>query len=147
MPFTFTANPVDSLIEAQLNFEQIAAILGGGPVGDVLTADAHGNASWASPAADSGWLTFTYANGWTNGSDAAYRSIGNAVLLRGLVIPGSAGTIATLPVGVRPANTRTFPVLLASGVFAYVQVSAAGTVGSSSTASSVYLDPIAFRVD
>ena len=26
MPFTFTANPVESLVEAQLNFEQIAAM-------------------------------------------------------------------------------------------------------------------------
>jgi hypothetical protein len=47
MTLALTVNPVSDH-GAQLVFEQIAAILGNGPVGDVLTADVHGNASWAA---------------------------------------------------------------------------------------------------
>lgn len=68
-------------------------------------------------ANDTGWVALTLTNGYTNYGGvyvtAACRRIGNRVFLRGLPNSGSKGTsIATLPVGFRPAFQMMVPVVV-----------------------------------
>jgi hypothetical protein len=57
---------------------------------------------------DSGWVTPTFVNGFTSGSNAAYRRIGNVTYLRGELLNSAAPTTSTqafvLPVGYRPTT-------------------------------------------
>lgn len=60
----------------------------------------------AGAPADSGWVTLTLASGYTAvaGYTLQYRLIGSQVFLRGAAAYNGGGTIATLPVGARPAS-------------------------------------------
>jgi len=55
---------------------------------------------------DSGWINLTLVNSWavTLGETPQYRKLNGIVYLRGLITGGSATTVATLPVGFRPAS-------------------------------------------
>jgi hypothetical protein len=124
-------------------------------------------------AVDTGWITPTFTNGWTNYSgafnQAGYRRIGNQVFLRGLVVgtTGAANPMFTLPVGFRPtsqnlltagnqvttssaASAGTAHTHTVAAVSTRLNVTAAGLVSvEATTASNAYtsLDGVSFFID
>lgn len=98
---------------------------------------------------DTGWTSLTLVNSWTvsGGLTPQYRRIGNRVTLRGRTTGGSSTTIATLPAGFRPATATRLPVSEAgtSGV-SNMTINTDGTIVTTATSNSPYLDAVTFLV-
>lgn len=83
------------------------------------------------------WTTLAYAGTWTTRAGffpLAYKILPDGtVRLRGTLVPGAAALIATLPVGVRPASSCSYPCpcdSVAAGVTTRVNIAADGTITS-----------------
>lgn len=87
-------------------------------------------------ATDSGWTALTLAGAWTNFGapyqTARYRKVGGSVFVEGLVVP-EAGTIATLPVGYRPAADLVFAVAQGGPGISRVDITSAGAISLNGT--------------
>ncbi|WP_235739032.1 hypothetical protein [Nocardioides alcanivorans] len=99
------------------------------------------------PDPDTGWQALTLATGWTGA--VHYRVIGGVVYLRGQPVrtSGSSATIATLPVGVRPAVSLGYTVRNGNGTaVCNLAIGTTGAIntGSLNAANPVYLDAIAY---
>lgn len=120
----------------------------------VLTSD---GTNWNVSAgnADSGWLagSWSFANGWGSSNNATFRKIGNLVRFRGSWSVGTTTgntTIATLPVGYRPAQTiQQVSFLDTSGVSGTCNIQSTGVIAIQSGTPSTYtdIDGISFLVD
>lgn len=103
------------------------------------------------PPGDEPWQTPTLLNGWVNFgagyTQAAYRRVGNKVILRGLIKTGSSIAF-TLPVGYRPTALHHLSTVSYSGV-ATVNVYSDGTVNFGTGASTTWtsLDGVEFYID
>jgi len=109
---------------------------------------------------DSGWIAFTYINGWgsaagpaTTATAAGYRKQGNVVRLAGQINqPGSGNDYPfTLPTGYRPTANCFFPLLdqNTATVVGYLEVQTGGVVvcSISSTNQTYSLDGMTFTID
>lgn len=117
----------------------------------------HSNGGGGEGAVATGWTPLTLVNGWVSysASDSSFpvaayrRSADGTVSFRGMVKSGSTGTIATLPVGFRPAST-VLEYLPGGGGIADVRVNAAGAVYVSGyptgNNSFISLDEMTFTV-
>jgi hypothetical protein len=82
---------------------------------------------------DAAWTPFAYVNSWVDYS-APYSPAGSRklssrlVVLRGLVMSGTAATIATLPVGHRPGIQLLFGAQTNPNVMCRIDISPAGTI-------------------
>lgn len=108
--------------------------------------------AWAAITPGAPWVALALNTGgnWANfGSgnyDAAYRIIGDLVLLRGLVArsSGADNTILTLPSGARPTTTARFGQAT-SGGFGQIDVLSTGAViAATGGVAYVSLDGITF---
>jgi hypothetical protein len=92
---------------------------------------------------DTGWVSVTLANGWTNSVGyypASYRVIEDRVWLRGSPnVPSSDVVGFTLPVGARPAS----PVILDAGQYA---VATNGQVSNEETDVQITFDGVSFSL-
>lgn len=82
---------------------------------------------------DTSWKPFPYVNGWvdygTPYSPCGYRITSTGiVLLKGLVMNGSASTIMNLPAGYRPGITLLLNVQTSPNVACRIDISSAGAV-------------------
>lgn len=110
--------------------------------------DLTGNDEWFN--GDGSWTTVSvFTNSWTAGSPApAYQRIGNFVVLRGVMVSGTAGSTAfTLPSGYRPLTTSAFGSTNGGGTatFAGIVVATSGTV-TSGQSGNVWLNSVIFPV-
>lgn len=97
-----------------------------------VQARANINAAQAS-VVDAGWTPFPYANGWVDYSapygPAGFRKVGNSlVVLKGLVMNGTANPIFTLPVGYRPGIQLLLNVQTSPNVACRIDITTAGQV-------------------
>ena len=82
-------------------------------VEDIGAAGQSGGGIYGTPTP---WANVTFQNGWTNQAapyqTCQYRKVGDIVYLRGMMINGTAGTVAfTLPAGFRPPLTIEIPTI------------------------------------
>jgi len=90
--------------------------------------------TWTALTLGSGWSAYTGAGGYYSGLRA--RDAGAAIQVNGMIKSGNVGTIATLPVGLRPSHSVLMPADT-SGTLATVKVNSSGAIeyvsGSPST--------------
>ncbi len=80
-------------------------------------------------------------------SPAAYRKIGDTVMLRGTVSGGTAAKIFTLPEGFRPQEELTFPAsTTGDGLPGLITIRPDGDVCADPVGGPISLDHIKFRV-
>jgi hypothetical protein len=102
---------------------------------------------------DSGWVNITLVATFTNfgapNEVARYRKKGGVVYLEGAIKGGAAGgTITTLPVGFRPANTITFIASTSSATPARITIASTGVVtGAAINTTFTSLSGIVFVVE
>jgi hypothetical protein len=97
-------------------------------------AQARSNIAAAQVTAfDTSWKPFPYVNGWVDYGapygPCGYRLLPNGlVILKGLVMSGTAATIFTFPAGYRPGVTLLLNVQTSPNVACRIDISAAGVV-------------------
>ena len=99
------------------------------------------------------WHSFAYSNGWVDYgapySPAGYRKLSSGlVVLKGLVMNGTATTIATLPAGYRPGIQLLFGAQTSPNVMCRVDVSTAGVINhTGGSAGWISLNGITFLAE
>ncbi|MFF0277439.1 hypothetical protein [Streptomyces sp. NPDC004330] len=121
-----------------------------------------GDGTWRTISSGA-WIPITFASGYVaKGGSPAYRIVGDTVELRGTFertggtpfVKATALTVATLPVGARPAASRYFITATewAADMYARSEVNASGQVimtippSTSTGASWASLDNVAFSL-
>lgn len=121
-------------VEHKIEPEKWLVEVGFAPNGAVATPQQTAALPAPLPTADTAWIALPFAAFWGNfGSghrQCQYRRRGGVVELRGLAIIASGGgfTMATLPVGFRPAEIELYAVMTTDGSNVRLDVNPNGTI-------------------